>query len=54
MYTTAYLSTADWNDTKFKNAKFDELLIWPPARTDEAKRKACIRKWRISCATKAA
>ena len=27
MYSTAYLSTADWNDTKFKNARFDELLI---------------------------
>jgi peptide/nickel transport system substrate-binding protein len=39
MYTTAYLSTADWNDTKFKNAKFDELLIAARAELDTAKRK---------------
>jgi len=39
MYTTAYLSTADWNDTKFKNAKFDELLLAARGELDEAKRK---------------
>ncbi len=39
MYSTAYLSTADWNDTKFKNAKFDELLIAARGELDEAKRK---------------
>jgi len=40
MYTTAYLSTADWNDTKFKNAKFDELLLAARAELDQDKRKA--------------
>ena len=40
MYSTAYLSTADWNDTKFKNAKFDELLLAARGELDEAKRKA--------------
>ncbi len=40
MYSTAYLSTADWNDTKFKNAKFDELLLAARAELDQAKRKA--------------
>ena len=40
MYTTAYLSTADWNDTKFKNAHFDELLIAARAELDETKKKA--------------
>ncbi|WP_225028889.1 ABC transporter substrate-binding protein [Xinfangfangia pollutisoli] len=40
MYTTAYLSTADWNDTKFKNAKFDELLLAARGELDAAKRKA--------------
>ena len=40
MYSTAYLSTADWNDTKFKNAKFDELLTAARAELDAAKRKA--------------
>lgn len=40
MYATAYLSTADWNDTKFRNAKFDELLLAARAELDAAKRKA--------------
>ena len=39
MYSTAYLSTADWNDTRFKNEKFDQLLIAARAELDEAKRK---------------
>jgi len=38
MYTTAYLSTAEWNDTKFKNAKFDELLLAARGELDTAKR----------------
>ncbi|HQU69388.1 MAG TPA: ABC transporter substrate-binding protein [Albidovulum sp.] len=39
MYSTAYLSTADWNDTKFKNAKFDELLMAARGELDQTKRK---------------
>lgn len=39
MYSTAYLSTAEWNDTKFKNARFDELLMAARAELDETKRK---------------
>jgi peptide/nickel transport system substrate-binding protein len=39
MYSTAYLSTAEWNDTKFKNAKFDELLMAARGELDGAKRK---------------
>ncbi|MFT4150545.1 MAG: ABC transporter substrate-binding protein [Paracoccaceae bacterium] len=39
MYSTAYLSTADWNDTKFKNATFDDLLMAARGELDEAKRK---------------
>ncbi|MFZ1469150.1 MAG: ABC transporter substrate-binding protein [Paracoccaceae bacterium] len=39
MYTTAYLSTAEWNDTKFKNAKFDELLVAARGELDQTKRK---------------
>ena len=39
MYSTAYLSTADWNDTKFKNAEFDEILINARAELDQVKRK---------------
>ena len=39
MYSTAYLSSADWNDTRFKNEKFDQLLVAARAELDEAKRK---------------
>ena len=40
MYSVAYLSSAEWNDTRFKNAKFDELLMTARAELDQAKRKA--------------
>ncbi len=40
MYATAYLSTADWNDTKFKNEDFDKMLFAARAELDPAKRKA--------------
>ena len=39
MYTTAYLSTADWNDTRFKRPEFDEMLIEARAELDTAKKK---------------
>lgn len=39
MYSTAYLSTADWNDTKFKDAHFDEVLIAARGEVDPVKRK---------------
>jgi peptide/nickel transport system substrate-binding protein len=38
MFTTAYLSTADWNDTRFQNPQFDQLLIAARAELDQAKR----------------
>ena len=38
MFTTAYLSTADWNDTRFFNETFDQLLIAARGETDTAKR----------------
>ena len=44
MYSTAYLSTADWNDTKFKNKEFDDLILSARAETDEAKRKEMYSK----------
>ncbi|MGV8986477.1 MAG: ABC transporter substrate-binding protein [Cypionkella sp.] len=40
MYSTAYESTADWNDTKFVNKRFDELLLAARGELDQAKRKA--------------
>ncbi|KUP94291.1 ABC transporter substrate-binding protein [Tritonibacter horizontis] len=38
MFTTAYLSSADWNDTRFNSAQFDELLIAARGELDTAKR----------------
>ncbi|MDE9450061.1 ABC transporter substrate-binding protein [Aliiroseovarius sp. Z3] len=38
MYSTAYLSTADWNDTRFFNEQFDQLLLAARGELDEAKR----------------
>ncbi len=38
MFSTAYLSSADWNDTRFNNERFDELLFKARAELDEAKR----------------
>ncbi len=40
MYSTAYQSTADWNDTKFVNKRFDELLLAARGELDQTKRKA--------------
>ena len=39
MYATAYLSTADWNDTKWKRPDFDKLLTQVQGELDQAKRK---------------
>lgn len=44
MYTTAYLSTADWNDTRWKVPEFDEMLLAARAELDEAKRKEIYSK----------
>ena len=40
MYATAYLSSAEWNDTRFKNEKFDSLLMQARAELDPDTRKA--------------
>ena len=38
MYSTAYLSSADWNDTRFFNDQFDQMLLSARGELDEAKR----------------
>ncbi len=43
MYSTAYLSTADWNDTKFFRDDFDKLIIQARAELDAVKRKELYR-----------
>lgn len=43
MFSTAYLSSSDWNDTRFYNDQFDQLLIAARGELDDAKRKAMYR-----------
>ena len=43
MYSTAYVSTADWNDTRFKRQDFDKMLLTARAELDQAKRKSIYR-----------
>lgn len=43
MYSTAYLSSADWNDTRFLRPDFDKILLAARAELDEAKRKEMYR-----------
>jgi peptide/nickel transport system substrate-binding protein len=40
MFTTAYAADAAWNDTFWKNPRFNELLVAARAETDETKRAA--------------
>ncbi|MBM1218953.1 ABC transporter substrate-binding protein [Ponticoccus sp. SC2-23] len=39
MFTTAYAADAAWNDTKWQNARFNELLVTARAELDDAKRR---------------
>ncbi|TPI71534.1 twin-arginine translocation signal domain-containing protein [Mesorhizobium sp. B3-1-3] len=43
MYSTAYLSTADWNDTRWKRPDFDKMVLAARGELDEAKRKKIYR-----------
>ncbi|TJW39612.1 MAG: ABC transporter substrate-binding protein, partial [Mesorhizobium sp.] len=47
IYSTAYLSTAAWNDTHFSNERFDKLLIEARAEFDQDKRKNLYRDMAI-------
>ena len=47
MFSTAYLSTADWNDTRFFNDRFDELLVAARGELDTAKRKTMYREMSV-------
>ncbi len=39
MYSTAYLSDADWNDTRFFNEEFDGIILEARGETDIVRRK---------------
>jgi len=43
MYTTAYHSGADWNDTRFKRPDFDKMILAARGELDQDKRKAMYR-----------
>jgi len=43
MYSTAYISSADWNDTRFKRPDFDKMVLAARGELDEAKRKKMYR-----------
>jgi peptide/nickel transport system substrate-binding protein len=40
MFTTAFAADSAWNETSWKNPRFNELLVQARAETDEAKRAA--------------
>ncbi len=44
MYSTAYLSNADWNDTRFLRPDFDKIIIAARAELDPARRKDLYRQ----------
>ena len=44
MYTIAYKSDADWNESRFKRADFDALLAQANAELDQSKRAAIYRQ----------
>ena len=39
MYSVGYISSADWNDTRFFNKKFDQIIVQARGELDEGKRK---------------
>ena len=43
MYSTAYITGADWNETKFSNPKFDQLVMAARGELNQDKRKAMYR-----------
>jgi peptide/nickel transport system substrate-binding protein len=44
MYSTAYITGADWNDTRFFNEKFDQIILTARAELDDAKRAELYRE----------
>ena len=43
IYSTAYISKADWNDTRFFNPKFDQLVVAARGELNLARRKQMYR-----------
>ena len=47
IYSAGYLSTAPWNDTRFHNKRFDQLLIATRGELDQDKRKQMYREMAV-------
>lgn len=47
-YSTSYLSTAEWNDTRFKREDFDKILLQARSELDETKRKELYRSMALT------
>lgn len=47
-YSTSYLSTAEWNDTRFKREDFDAKLLQARAELDADKRRALYREMAVT------
>jgi peptide/nickel transport system substrate-binding protein len=47
-YSTSYLSTADWNDTRFKRPDFDKLVLEARAELNETRRKELYRTMAVT------
>lgn len=47
MYSIAYKSDADWNDTKWRRPGFDALLLQARGELDEARRRALYREMAV-------
>ena len=43
MYSTAYVSSADWNDTRWKRPEFDKMVVAARGELDDTKRRAMYR-----------
>ncbi len=46
-YSTSYVSDAEWNDTRFMRADFDQLVYQARAELDDEKRRALYRQMAI-------
>ncbi|MEJ6708569.1 MAG: ABC transporter substrate-binding protein [Amylibacter sp.] len=51
MFSTAYESGVPWNDTKWENARFQELLLTARAELDSGKRKDMYTEMQMLCSS---
>ena len=49
MFTQAYAAEAPWNEARWKNTRFNELLVNARAELDEGKRAAMYHEMQLLC-----